>query len=410
MKTKASTNLEELIQQVKNRLKECSYSEHAQKSYSIYFNAIKKYAVSKGIGEYNEQLGIDFLKERYNYPFKKQGRLCTTIQNAARCVELITSMYTTGDISRRKKHKTKKTLKNTSFQETVGKYNDIIRNSYDNQGNIHHRMNTVYEFLEYITDCGLESFAMLCANHISGFLSTFINLSRGSRKTKLSHIRLFLRYLYSEKHTPLDLSLAIPALRLGGYTYVPKPFTTEETEQFLAAIDRTKPYGKRDYAIVKLISRLGIRSGDARLLKFEHINWEKSLLTFRQGKTGNIIELPLPEDVGLCIIEYLRDGRPTSNSEYIFLRHSAPFEPLAGLSDICRRYLKENNIETKRNKGLHSFRHALASRLLDEDVPPETIAQILGHVNNATVGQYLHIDFKRLRLCAIDPEEVFCGE
>ncbi len=408
---KSKTKLDLLIEQVEKKLEKALYSTHAQKSYRTYFNNIRKYALTKGDDGFTDELGADYLKETYNFPFKPVGRLCTTVQNASRAVELLSSFQKTGEFSKRKKRRQERVPQNLECVKMIENYiEDIQPNHKGDEPLVQHR-NTVIEFLDYLYDNGISDLQYLNANHVSDFLKTFINIPRNSRKAKLSHLRCFLRFLYIQEFTQINLVLALPSLRLGGQKYVPITFTSDETEAFFAAVDRTKAHGKRDYAIMQILSQLGLRSGDVRNLKFENIDWEKGIFCIQQEKTSHFIELPISEEIGSSLIDYLKNGRPHSDSEFVFIRHSAPFEPLSCLTDICRRYMKTVKHGVQPGVwGLHAFRHTLASRLLAENVGPQIIAQILGHSNSRTVGEYLHIDFKKLEMCALDPEEVFADE
>jgi integrase len=125
-------------------------------------------------------------------------------------------------------------------------------------------------------------------------------------------------------------------------------------------------------------------------------------------KTNRPLTLPLPDDVGNAVIEYLKHGRPPVESSYVFVKHVPPFDSLKTVFLILDKHIRRAGIDMRpgSHKGSHALRHSLASRLLDNDVPVETIAAILGHQDpNVTYG-YLKVGFKALADCALDPEEV----
>lgn len=135
--------------------------------------------------------------------------------------------------------------------------------------------------------------------------------------------------------------------------------------KLLAAIDRGNPSGKRDYAIVLLVARLGIRIGDVNNLKFENIDWRKNNISFVQNKTGNRVTLPLLKDVGWAIIDYVKNGRPKMDSPYLFLTHIPPFKNYAGENHLyatIQKYLSLTDIQDqpRKKRGMHSLRHTLA--------------------------------------------------
>ena len=402
-------NINELVEAVKAELEILSYSKHTRKVLNRHFGAFQSYMAANSVDSYTAEIGAQFLREKYGYPFVPDGRLRSSVQDAARSIELLSSYQETGAISRRRRRKTERTVNDPKIQKVI---DDYILSIKDNHRGVHAVKRHIYdtcEFVEYLFSRRVYDLEAITADDISAYIGTFIGAAHGTRKEKLYHLRYILRFLHQQQITKIDLSLAVPHLRLGYNKYVPEPFTPSEIEQFYSAIDTGTALGKRDFAIVQMINHLGMRSIDVRLLKFENINGVTGILRFIQSKTQQPMELPMSEEVVASLTDYLQNGRPDCDSDYVFVRHCAPYKPLNGLSDICRRYLKKDNtaVDAYPKRGLHSLRHALATQLLNENVPPEMIAQILGHVNNRTVKEYMRMDFNKLGLCAIDPDEVF---
>lgn len=179
-------------------------------------------------------------------------------------------------------------------------------------------------------------------------------------------------------------------------------------EKLLQAIDRGNPSGQRDYAIILLAARLGIRTLDIKRLQLADLDWAKSRIELRSSKTGELVYLPLLPDIGWAIIEYLKNGRPKVDSPYVFLRHLAPLEPFSDedrLNQIIAKYMRIARIPISPHKkrGMHSLRHTLASRLLAEHTPLPIISDILGHASTESTATYLKVDVDQLRQCALDP-------
>jgi integrase len=189
---------------------------------------------------------------------------------------------------------------------------------------------------------------------------------------------------------------------------IPSIWSKEEAKRIIDAVNTAGPTGKRDMAILLMISRLGMRQSDVVNLRFDNINWSACTLTFIQVKTNRPLTLPLPDDVGSAVIEYLKHGRPPVESSYVFVKHVPPFDPLKSVFLILDKHITHAGIVRRpgKQKGSHVLRHSLASRLLDNDVPVETIAAILGHADTNQTYDYLKVGFKALAECAIDPEEV----
>jgi len=154
-----------------------------------------------------------------------------------------------------------------------------------------------------------------------------------------------------------------------------------------------------------------MRVSDIRNLRFENLLWEQARIEINQAKNSEPLALPLTEEVGNALIDYLRYGRPESQRREIFLRANAPFEPFGqdnNLYYIITRYRQKAAIRlpVQNRKGMHSLRHTLASRLLEADIPLETISGIMGHISMDTTRIYTKINIEALQGVAIDPEEV----
>lgn len=199
-------------------------------------------------------------------------------------------------------------------------------------------------------------------------------------------------------------------MRITRNPFIPSVWEQTDVKKLLESIDRQNPKGKRDYAIFLLVARLGLRVGDIRALKLSNINWNRKVISILMQKTKQPLELPLLDDVGWAIIDYLKAGRPQTTSDSVFIRHKAPYDGFADhncLHKMVVRHMLRARIEMKDQKhGLHSLRSTLALTLLENGTPLPVISEALGHQSVQTTSIYLKIDMKGLRNCVIDPEEV----
>jgi integrase len=209
---------------------------------------------------------------------------------------------------------------------------------------------------------------------------------------------------------PQDFSNAVLTSRTYTDAKLPDVLSDKEVESLLASVDRSTHFGKRNYAIMLLALRYGLRPCDIRNLSFENIRWREGLLSLTQAKTASPLVLPLLEDVALALIDYIKNGRPATDSRRIFVRHVIPCEPFCGrcdLSHIMRKPLARAGLSRRRGtKGLYVFRRSLATRLLREGNSTKTIADVLGHSDIRSVMIYTKIDFNELRTVAISIKEV----
>ena len=185
--------------------------------------------------------------------------------------------------------------------------------------------------------------------------------------------------------------------------------------RLLASVDRGSPNGKRDYAILLSVARLGMRAQDIKEIRLNNLNWAVRNIEIIQHKTKQRACYPMLDDIGWAIIDYLKNGRPKTESPNLFVRHNAPFEAFgtgAGLYNIIAKYtrLAGIHLRTGASRGMHSLRHTLAGVLLEQGTPLPVISEILGHMSTLSTGVYLKIDFEGLLQCALDPDVVFCHD
>jgi len=266
-------------------------------------------------------------------------------------------------------------------------------------------------FLLYLASRTVADVRSIGAETVSGFVTSLCHLTPRTLATVVSDLRSFLRYLAMEGMVSAALVERLPRIRVRHDDHIPDVWRAEEVGALLAAIDRGSPVGKRDYAIVLLAARLGMRVGDIRDLRLEDLRWDEARLERLQAKTGVPVVLPLTEEIGAALIAYLREGRPPTTRREVFVRHLAPFEPFGpndNLHHIVTTYRQRAGIKLpkKSHKGLHSLRHTVATRLLEAGVALETIAGVLGHRSPDSTRLYTKVDLAALRSAALDLEEV----
>jgi integrase len=203
------------------------------------------------------------------------------------------------------------------------------------------------------------------------------------------------------------LAAAVPIVANRSMPSIPRAIGAEQVPRLLASIDRHTVIGRRDYAIVLLLARLGLRSGEVAFLEIEDINWDAGQVSVR-GKRGHRTALPLPADVGAAIAAYLRHGRPRSTSRRVFLRSKAPirgFLGQCGVGSIVQHALQRAGIQAP-TRGAHRFRHARATRLLRHGASLTEIGDALRHRSPQTTTIYAKVDLKALRTLALPWPEV----
>ena len=215
-------------------------------------------------------------------------------------------------------------------------------------------------------------------------------------------LRSFLRYARYRGAVTRDLTAAVPIVANWWMTSIPRAIGADQVRQLLASFDRGTAIGRRDYAIVLLLARLGLRSGEVAFLELEDIDWDAGQVSVR-GKRGHRTPLPLPADVGAAIAAYLRHGRPRSPSRRVFLRSKAPirgFLSQSGIGSIIRHALKRAGIQAP-TTGAHQFRHALATEMLRHGASLTEIGEVLRHRSPQTTTIYAKVDLTALQTLAL---------
>ncbi|MCI0541405.1 MAG: site-specific integrase [Verrucomicrobiales bacterium] len=216
-------------------------------------------------------------------------------------------------------------------------------------------------------------------------------------------LRSFLRFLHYQGLIRADLASVIPAVARWRMTGLPKHLPADAVRQVLERCDQTTPIGQRDYAILLLLARLGLRAGEVVSLQLEDIDWEGSQITIRSKKGRGWARLPLPADVGKALARYLRHGRPSCDCRHVFVRSLAPhvgFTPSGAISHLTRQALQKAGVQSART-GAHVFRHGLATAMLHQGASLDEIGQVLRHQTPNSTAIYAKVDLDALRRLAV---------
>jgi len=214
-------------------------------------------------------------------------------------------------------------------------------------------------------------------------------------------LRRFFRFLYFRGDIASDLALSVPTVADWKMSELPKSLEPEEVEHLLQNCNRCTSIGQRDYAVLILLARLGLRAGEIVAMKLDDIDWEAGLITIR-GKGGRHDQLPIPHDVGEALATYLRHGRPLCNTRHVFVRARAPhieFSSSVAIANIVRRALRRAGLDPIR-KGAHLLRHSLATHMLRQGGSLAEVGEILRHRDSNTTAIYAKVDLTALRMLA----------
>ncbi len=243
------------------------------------------------------------------------------------------------------------------------------------------------------------------------FLGEVRHLSCVYTKTYITALRAFLRFHAAKGRCRPHLHRAVPTVPEWKLSALPRYLESDDVERVIASCDLSKPQGVRDRAILLLLSRLGLRAGDIVAMCLEDVDWVAGTVRVC-GKGRREIRLPLPQDAGDALIEYLVQVRPAADTRRTFLCVNAPIRPFASsasVSDIVRFALKRADITDPPSKGAHLLRHSAATTLLRSGVNLDAIATLLRHKSSDTTAYYAKVDTTLLQQIVQPwPEDLPC--
>jgi site-specific recombinase XerD len=228
------------------------------------------------------------------------------------------------------------------------------------------------------------------------------HVRRGYAKLIVTALRSFLRYLQQRSTIAADIAAGVPSVANWRLSHLPKALTPAQVERLLTCCDRNTPMGQRDYAILLLLARLGLRAGEIVAMTLDDVDWHAGEFIVR-GKGDRLERLPLPRDVGAALAHYLRYVRPRCSSRRVFIRLKAPlggFSGAAAICDVVRRALRRAELDPD-FKGAHLLRHSLATNMLRRGASLEQIGQLLRHDQANTTQIYAKVDIEALRGIAL---------
>jgi integrase/recombinase XerD len=264
---------------------------------------------------------------------------------------------------------------------------------------IHQYQFQLRQFAAYLECIGVKDLARLSPTVLSGFVAQYgPRVSWPTLRNACGTLRVFLRYLHREGVMIKDLSPLVQFPQSYRHAGVPRSISWDQVEQVLAGIDRRSVSGKRDYAMLLLLSTYGLRACEVAALTLDDVDWRNDRLRIRDRKAGNTTTYPLSAVVGAAIIDYLKNARPATTDRRVFLRTSAPLVPIGSAAVTCRasHYIHKAGIKVPR-AGSHTLRHSCVQRLLNAHFSLKHIGDYVGHRNASSTQIYGKIAIEQLR-------------
>lgn len=383
------------------------YSLKSAENYRRCWKRVRNFMSSKGIKCYDQDVGKQILFHKFKD--RRKAELSTNEKLFFNSIKMLTDFQETGQIKVPPLPRKERII----FKGPIG---DIITDFLDkkiekrlSKCRFHSYHRNLSKFLNYCNQRGINSIKDIDLTVILHFIN---ELSHGEETNStvmisvIGTLRGFMKFVFEQKLLATDHSNRIPRYRSVIQPKLPSTYSKEEIEKLIKSVDRSSPMGKRNYVIILLAARLGLRASDICNLKFDNLHWNTSTIKIEQIKTGKELILPMLPDIGNAIIDYLRYGRITSEEPYVLLTARPPckrFTTSNVVTHVVQRAFKKAGIDINGKRfGPHSLRHSLAFRMLERNTVLPVISEVLGHENTESTRYYLRIDIKSMKQCMLD--------
>jgi site-specific recombinase XerD len=267
-----------------------------------------------------------------------------------------------------------------------------------------HHLPVIRRFLREVCPAGASDLGKISQEDVIRYIERHArDWSADSGKAMCWSLRAFLRYLHHRGLNPLALAGCVPSIRRWKLASLPTYLTAAQVRKVMEGCDRTTALGRRDYAILMILARLGLRASEVADLTLDEIDWRSGEMLLR-AKGRQRARMPMPPDVGAAVVAYLQDGRPTSRCRRLFLRTLAPkvgFASGCAITMIAKTALERAGIRGYAHQGAHIFRHSLATELLRSGATLLEIGQLLRHKSPDTTRIYAKVDIGALRTLSL---------
>lgn len=400
----SSVLITDAIDSTSNYLKTLGYAESTLNQFHRTWSHFIEYAFGNGLHFLTIDNCHSFLRNEYKiepYEVKLTSYKC----NQRRAIFMLLEYQATRSVKIRRpisEHKIP-----DEYNLVVSGYLQTLRDQGLSTSTYNFRKLKSIDIANYLLRNKVMDIRYIQIDDINGFIQTLIGLAKSTISSFLLVFRQLLKFAFDKKYLDVDYSTQFPQVQTNPGNSFTAVYTNEEIKRILSSVDRGNPNGKRDYAILMLGVRYGIRVSDIRDMQFSNIDFDTSTIKITQRKTKSTIEYELFPDVGWAIIDYLKYGRPKSNSKCIFVQHRAPYDKFSEYSHfyiMINKYLKAAGVSPPEGcrRGMHALRFSLASNLLSQNVPIHVVAQVLGHENINTTTIYTKIDMPQLSMCALE--------
>lgn len=373
-----------------SQLKDNNYAKSTITAYECHLRRLERFMAGIEAGTYSAKVGTSFLESTYCNETKRRRRnFLAFISRLDDCLQGIPYHV----------YHCRKPVKSTPAQHAHIE-DHYIRHCTE-KGNapstLQAKRAAFARLMNHAADFGCHVISDLEAAHVTRAVLA------ESNQNYFGYYREILRFMAANEYIGYDYSTLIPGCHRA--FHLPSTYTREERLRLENAPDRNTPLGKRDYAIILLANRLGMRSGDISGLTFDKVSFDEDTISFEQDKTREPHMLYLVQDVRDAIQDYIKNGRPESADGHVFIMHKAPYYPVSAIAihGIVSKGFRTAHIDTSNKKhGAHSLRSSLATDMVNTGESYDQTRKVLGHRSPDAIKHYARLDVERLRLCALE--------
>lgn len=391
---------EQLVTETISKMREAGYSDSTLEVYRVLYRHLLKFMDERGIDTYTPEIGMLAL------PVLRMERNCEKNKRQFGVIVRHLDNHLAGNPFETPKGKRKR--EPILIYPEFDRYLEWCAVKGLAQSTIVKHHYIVKRIADGFSVLGLENVDQLTMRMVVDYCKSISSLSLSQRNDFIRVFKALICFLFENGNITDDYSKSILNVPYSSDSRIPSYYTQDEVTQLLKAIGTETPKQKRAYAVALIAARTGMRRSDISGLKFSSIDWENDKIEIIQKKTGRALCIALLPDVGEAIADYVLNGRPINDNEYIFLNHLSPFAPMkpSTINDIVFRALDKAGIDfNSRKKGPHALRFSLASKMLESGESIKTIADALGHASVQTTTMYAKIDTVNLGKCALSVPE-----
>ena len=392
-------SIRELVEAINAHLPTIGYKPSTIERNNSEWKRLIQYADSKGISTFSMELGRNYAWECRGHRLGEKDS-CHCLNRA---IHMLSDFAQYGMVFKQSSI----TLKGftTPYKNLFEGFLEQLRKNGSAEKSIPTWRSRLFRLEYFLLNNGITQFSEIEKQHMFTYAESLSSFSASVVGATIRTLRRLFDYAIANGYHNTNFIDMLPDVRRVKKYRLPTVFTPEEVERILAQVDRDNAMGKRDYAILLLVSKLGLRISDVRSLCFENIDWASKTISVIQQKTGVPIDLPLFDDIGWAIIDYMKHGRPQSECKNIFIRHTAPYDGFNySLQRMVLKYVQKAGVIVSAEKpvGMHTFRHSVATTMLKNGASYTEIAQALGHANPESAYTYTSVDEEQLRKCALE--------